>query len=70
MEQPTLDDLRRAVRRIDRLVAAQQSNIESVIEELDQALSNIQAITEDAKENPARILFGDPPPRSKSGGDR
>ena len=60
---PTLEDLRRAVRRIDRLIAAQQANIESVIDELNKAMSNIRAITEDAKENPARILFGDPPPR-------
>jgi len=67
---PTLEDLRRAVRRIDRLIAAQQANIESVIDELNKAMSNIRAITDDAEQNPARILFGDPPPRSKTGDDR
>ena len=67
---PTLDDLRRAVRRIDRLIASQQANIGSVIDELNKAMANIRALTEDAKQNPSRILFGDPPPRSKSGDDR
>ncbi len=67
---PTLDDLRRAVRRIDRLIASQQANIESVIEELNRAMENIRAVTEDATQNPARILFGDPPPRPKTGNDR
>jgi ABC-type transporter Mla subunit MlaD len=67
---PTLEDLRRAVRRIDRLIAAQQANIESVIDELNRAMANIRALTEDAKQNPARVLFGDPPPRSRTGDDR
>jgi paraquat-inducible protein B len=64
---PALEDVRRAVRRVDRLLAAQQTQIESVIDELNKAMTNIRAITDDAKQNPSRILFGDPPPRSKSG---
>lgn len=67
---PTLDDLRRAVRRIDLLIASEQANIESVIEELNRAMMNIRAITEDATQNPSRILFGDPPPRPTTGSDR
>ena len=62
-------DVRRAVRRIDRLVASQQATIEAALEELRRALENISTVTEDAKDNPSRVLFGDPPPRKTPGGN-
>ena len=64
---PALQDVRRAIRRIDRLVETQQSTIESALTQLNEALRNVKNITDDAKENPARILFGDPPPAAKPG---
>lgn len=67
---PALQDVRRAVRRIDRLVETQQATIESALTELNQALRNVKNITDDAKENPARILFGEPPPASKPGAQK
>lgn len=66
---PALVDLRRAVQRIDRLVAARQTTIDSLLDELNKTMINIRALTEDASQNPARILFGDPPPRSSIGDD-
>ena len=65
--RPALDDFRRAVRRIDLLIASQQASLESVLTELDRALANISTITEDATQNPSRLLFGDPPPRTNPG---
>lgn len=64
---PALQDIRRAVRRIDRLVETQQATIESALTELNEALRNVKNITDDAQQNPARILFGEPPPAAKPG---
>ena len=35
-----------------------------LIRSLKDTAANIEAITADAKENPARILFGSPPPKT------
>lgn len=64
---PALQDIRRAVRRIDQLIATQQGTIESALTELNEALRNVKNITDDASENPARILFGEPPPHTQPG---
>lgn len=64
---PALQDIRRAIRRIDLLVQTQQSTIESALTQLNEALGNIKVITDDASQNPARILFGEPPPPVKQG---
>lgn len=64
---PALQDIRRAVRRIDLLVQTQQSTIESALTQLNEALKNIKVITDDASQDPARILFGEPPPHVKPG---
>jgi hypothetical protein len=65
---PAILDFRRALQRVDRLIDSQQSAIESAIAELNAALKNIKSLTEDASENPSRILFGDPPPKVSPGG--
>ncbi len=64
---PAIQDFRRAIRRIDRLIETQQSTIESALMELNEALKNVKDLTGDAKENPSRILFGEPPPRVTPG---
>ncbi len=67
---PALDDFRRVMRRIDRLIAGQEGAISDAIGDLRMALDNIESLTEDAKENPSRILFGDPPPKGTPGDDQ
>ena len=63
-----MKDFRRAVRRIDALLASQRAGVEQAIMELNRALANINTITEDASENPSRVLFGDPPPKKNNPG--
>ena len=56
------EDIRLLARRLEVLVASQQQNLVAIVTLLRRTLENAEAITEDAKRNPARILFGDPPP--------
>jgi len=65
---PALIDVQRAVRRIDRLVATQEVSFDEAMRELTAALRNLNSLSEDAKRNPSRMLFGDPPPKTKPGG--
>lgn len=60
---PATDQLRLLLTRIDRLIAQQQADIEGLLSSLRDAAQNIQELSEDAKENPSRILFGRPPAR-------
>ncbi|MGH7245132.1 MAG: MlaD family protein [Phycisphaerales bacterium] len=61
------EDVRLLVRRLNAVIAESQSNIERSLGVLRSVLENIDAITSDAKSNPSRLLFGDPPPRLRPG---
>ncbi len=65
---PAITDIRRMIQRVDRLIASQRDGIERALMELNQVLENVKDVTEDASENPSRLLFGDPPPKIKPGG--
>jgi len=61
------EDVRQLVRRLNAVIAESQSNIERSLGVLRSVLENADAITSDAKNNPSRLLFGDPPPRTRPG---
>ena len=61
------EDVRQLVRRLNAVIAESQSNIERSLGVLRNVLENAEAITSDAKNNPSRLLFGDPPPRTRPG---
>ncbi|MBX3380595.1 MAG: MCE family protein [Phycisphaeraceae bacterium] len=61
------EDIRQLVRRLSAVVAESQNNIERSLSVLRNVLDNVDAITSDAKSNPSRLLFGDPPPRTRPG---
>lgn len=61
------EDVRQLVRRLNAVIAESQSNIERSLGVLRNVLENADAITSDAKNNPSRLLFGDPPPRTRPG---
>jgi ABC-type transporter Mla subunit MlaD len=56
-------DLRRLVRSVSSLMASQQGDIESVVRNLRSVMENLADVTEQAKDNPSRLLFGKPPAR-------
>ncbi len=57
----TLADLRRLIRNVNTMLNSQQQNLNSVVTNLRDTLENTAGITEEAKQNPARLLFGQPP---------
>lgn len=57
--------VRQVLQRLNRLVSAQQRDIEQTVENLRAAAENMKQITDDSKRYPAQILFGAPPPPSK-----
>jgi len=58
---PLTTDARRLVARLAELMTGEQQDLAQLIQSLNASAQNIEAITGDAKENPARILFGAPP---------
>jgi ABC-type transporter Mla subunit MlaD len=62
---PLTTDARRAMSRLSELLASEQQDLSEMIRSLKASAQNVEAITGDAKENPARILFGSPPPKGK-----
>jgi hypothetical protein len=62
---PLTTDARKAVSRLAELLASEQQDLSEMIQSLKATAQNVEAITGDAKENPARILFGSPPPKGK-----
>ena len=60
---PLTTDARKAVSRLAELLASEQQDLSEMIQSLKASAQNVEAITGDAKQNPARILFGAPPPK-------
>lgn len=64
---PVVVDLAKVARRIDNMLASQQRNIELLLTSLRKVAENLEVISEDAKENPSRVILGNPPQRLKPG---
>lgn len=67
---PAALELRRALRELNLLLSTQRQDLEAIVTNLRRVLENGAALAEDAKDNPSRAIFGDPPPRVRIGGDR
>jgi phospholipid/cholesterol/gamma-HCH transport system substrate-binding protein/paraquat-inducible protein B len=59
--------LKRISRQVDDLIANQKPNIERTLENVRLTSQNLAELTETIKQDPPRILFGRPPPRSRRG---
>ncbi|HEY7089984.1 MAG TPA: MlaD family protein [Tepidisphaeraceae bacterium] len=62
-------DLRRLARQLENLVSEQQQDVQMIIAGLRRTLDNTTQLTDDARQNPSRLLFGEPPPRSNANGE-
>jgi ABC-type transporter Mla subunit MlaD len=58
-------DIRRLARSANTLLMSQQQDITAIIKNFRSVAENAAAVTEDAKANPSRVLFGEPPARPK-----
>ena len=54
--------LDRTLGRAERLIEGQQHDMQLLLENFRQISENLRALSEQARENPSGILFGDPPP--------
>ncbi|MHC5008912.1 MAG: MlaD family protein [Planctomycetota bacterium] len=54
--------------RLDKLVAANDTEIADTIRSLRRAALQLEALLEEAEANPSRMIFGDPPPKRTPGG--
>ncbi len=57
-----LGRLELTLRRVDQLVLENQGGFSETMTNLQEISDNLRDLTADAKRNPARMLFGDPPP--------
>ena len=62
--------LRRILRRLDDLISDRQPDIETALENIRLISENLREVTDNAKKYPSQFLFGEPPPRLKTGGDQ
>jgi phospholipid/cholesterol/gamma-HCH transport system substrate-binding protein len=59
--------LKMILRRVDNLISDQQPDIEAAVENIRRISDNLREITENARKYPSQVLFGEPPPHSKTG---
>jgi paraquat-inducible protein B len=64
---PAVLEMRKILRELSNLLSNQSQDIEAIIRGLRQVTENVEALSEDAKDNPSRLLFGEPPPRQNTG---
>ena len=62
--------LRKILRRLDDLISDRQPDIETALENIRLISENLREVTDNAKKYPSQFLFGEPPPRLKTGGDQ
>ncbi len=60
-----VEDTRRLIREVLDLLAEQRGEIRSILENTGQTMENVKDLTGDAKRNPARLFFGEPPARKE-----
>ena len=58
--------LDKTLKRLERLAASQQSDIEAILDNFRQVSANLLKVSETAKKYPSHLLFGDPPPRKET----
>jgi phospholipid/cholesterol/gamma-HCH transport system substrate-binding protein len=59
--------LKRILRQLDSFISEEQPDIETAVENIRRISENLKEITENAKKYPSQVLFGEPPPHSKTG---
>lgn len=60
-------EARRLIQRLGTILSSQQADLEIIVQQLRKTTENLRKITEDASDNPSRLLFGDPPPTVRPG---
>lgn len=61
----TTAQLRQTLQRLNRLIANQQRDLETTVDNLRAVSENMKEVTDNSKKYPSQVLFGAPPPPSK-----
>ena len=61
----TTSEFRQTLRQLNRLIATQQQQIQTTLENLRSVSVDIQEFANDSRKYPSQVLFGAPPPRSE-----
>jgi ABC-type transporter Mla subunit MlaD len=64
---PAAADVRRTLQGLHSLLREERQDLEVLIQNLRAISENLAALSTDAKTNPSRVLFGNPPPRKQPG---
>jgi len=64
---PAAANVRRTLQALYNLLQEERQDIEVLIQNLRAISENLAALSTDAKNNPSRVLFGNPPPQKKPG---
>ncbi|MSP37815.1 MAG: MCE family protein [Deltaproteobacteria bacterium] len=62
----TSAQLRQSLRRLNRLLASQQNEIQNTMENIRSISENVKELSEDSKRFPSQAIFGAPPPQSEA----
>jgi len=60
-----VSELNRALRRVNSMVGGRQEDIADILTNLRSISANLEQLTNNAKDYPAHLLFGEPPPVSE-----
>jgi phospholipid/cholesterol/gamma-HCH transport system substrate-binding protein/paraquat-inducible protein B len=61
----TSSQFQQTLRQLNRLIATQQQQIQTTLENLRSVTGDIQEFANESRKYPSQILFGAPPPRSE-----
>jgi paraquat-inducible protein B len=64
---PAAVELRRVLRQVSDILTSQGQDIQAIIVNLRDFVEDAAEVAEDAKNNPSRVLFGEPPPPTRLG---
>ena len=62
-----ISDLRSLLHDTQGILAEDKDDLRGILIDLRHAAADAAVVTDDAKQNPARVLFGQPPARLKEG---
>jgi len=62
----TVVQLRATLRDVQRMFGGNDQSVEEIFANLRMVSANLRSITDELRANPARVLFGDPPPSGPS----
>jgi len=57
--------MKQTLQRLNRLIASQQYEIQTTVQNLRSISESFKEITDNSKKYPSQMLFGAPPPPSK-----